>query len=184
MYCSVEQLQQVQEEELPSPPPEPTYQVPREEPVERIEINRDDEGSPIQKPLAKPEDPIHVMFRNAKKSIDFTLDLTLHNKIPRLDFIEMMEDSYERSIIDFLANEIANDLLKNPENLKFQIIEKIKEMVYNKKTNTIKKTVAKKTVAKKTTTRKPSVKKNTTETLKDDLKSIKQNTRKKEVEEQ
>jgi len=168
------------EEELPAPPPQPIYQTPKDETIQRIEIDRDGDGTPIQKPIAKPEDPIHVMFRNAKKSIDFTLDLTLNNKIPRLDFIEMMEDSYERSIIDFLAGEIANDLLKNPENLKFQISEKIKQMVYNNK----KTTPVKKPVAKKPTTRKPSVKKNTTDKLKDDLKSIKETVRKKEVEEQ
>ncbi len=165
------------EDELPAPPPQPTYQVPRDEPVQRIEVNRDGDGAPVQKPVAKPEDPIHVMFRNAKKVVDFSLDLTLHNKIPRLDFIEMMEDSYERSIIDFLASEITNELLKNPENLKFQISEKIKQMVYDKP-------------VKKTVTRKPTIKKTTTSNLKKDLNKIteksepKRGRRKKETEEQ
>ena len=101
------------------------------------------------------------MFRNAKKVVEFNLDLRLINKIPRLDFIEMMEDSYEKSIIDFLATEITNDLLKNPDNLKFQVFEKIKEMVYNRKP-----------------VRKPTVKKTTTKPvakptkLKEDLKTI------------
>ena len=73
----------------------------------------------------------------------------------------MMEDSYEKSIIDFLATEITNDLLKNPDNLKFQVFEKIKEMVYNRKP-----------------VRKPTVKKTTTKPvakptkLKEDLKTI------------
>ena len=119
-------------EELPAPPPQPTYKVPRDEPVQRIEVNRDGDGVPVQKPVAKPEDPIHVMFRNAKKVVEFNLDLKLTNKIPRLDFIEMMEDSYEKSIIDFLAGEIANELINDPINLKFKISEKIKEMVYKK----------------------------------------------------
>lgn len=139
------------DEELPTPPAEPVYREPKGEPVQRIEVNRDDEGTPIQKPVAKAEDPIHVMFRNAKKVVEFTLDLKLTNKIPRLDFIEMMEDSYEKSIIDFLAGEIANELINDPINLKFKISEKIKEMVY-KKPAPKKRPVKKKPVAKKVAT--------------------------------
>jgi hypothetical protein len=138
------------EEDLPAPPPQPTYQKPREEPVQRIDVNRDGEGLPIQKPVAKQEDPIHVMFRNAKKVVEFTLDLKLTNKIPRLDFIEMMEDSYEKSIIDFLAGEIANELINDPINLKLKISEKIKEMVYKKPTPR-KRPVKKKPVVRKKT---------------------------------
>jgi|688.fasta_scaffold335353_2 hypothetical protein len=138
------------EEELPAPPPQPTYQVPRDEPVQRIEVNRDGDGAPVQKPVAKAEDPINVMFRNAKKVVEFTLDLKLTNKIPRLDFIEMMEDSYEKSIIDFLAGEIANELINDPINLKFKISEKIKEMVY-KKPAPKKRPVKKKPTQRKTT---------------------------------
>lgn len=138
------------EEELPAPPPQPTYQKPREEPVQRIDVNRDGEGLPVVKPVAKPEDPINVMFRNAKKVVEFTLDLKLTNKIPRLDFIEMMEDSYEKSIIDFLAGEIANELINDPINLKFRISEKIKEMVY-KKPVPKKRPVKKKPTQRKTT---------------------------------
>lgn len=166
------------DDDLPTPPT--SYNQPIiNEPVQRVEVQRDEEGQVLQKPVAKPEDPIHVMFRNAKKVVDFSLDLTLNNKIPRLDFIEMMEDSYERSIIDFLASEITNELLKNPENLKFQISEKIKQMVYDKP-------------VKKTVTRKPTIKKTTTSNsnLKKDLNKIteksepKRGRRKKETEQQ
>ena len=64
------------------------------------------------------------------------------------------------SIIDFLASEIANDLLRNPENLKFQISEKIKEMVYNKKP------------VRKAPVKKAPVKKASPSKLKKDLNSI------------
>ena len=133
-----------------------------DETIQKVEVRRDDEGDALQRPVARQEDPIHIMFRNAKKVVEFDLDLKLVNKIPRLDFIEMMEDSYERSIIDFLANEISNELLRDPQNLKFQISEKIKEMVYNRKP--VRKTSTKKPVSK------PVVKKPAK--LKEDLKSI------------
>ena len=136
--------------ELPTLPPQPTYQSPKDSTIQRIEVNRDTEGLAVKKPVAKQEDPINVMFRNAKKIVEFTLDLKLTNKIPRLDFIEMMEDSYEKSIIDFLAGEIANELISDPINLKFKISEKIKEMVY-KKPVPKKRPVKKKPVQRKTT---------------------------------
>ena len=138
------------DEELPAPPPPPTYQSPKDSTIQRIEVNRDSEGLAVKKQVAKQEDPINVMFRNAKKVVEFTLDLKLTNKIPRLDFIEMMEDSYEKSIIDFLAGEIANELISDPINLKFKISEKIKEMVY-KKPVPKKRPVKKKPVQRKTT---------------------------------
>jgi hypothetical protein len=154
-------------DELPVVSKAPVYIT--DEQVQRVEVKRDNEGEVVQRPVAKQEDPIHIMFRNAKKVVEFDLDLKLINKIPRLDFIEMMEDSYEKSIIDFLATEITNDLLKNPENLKFQISEKIKEMVYNKKpTRRTRRTSTKKDLSKKPVT----VSKKSATNLKDDLKAI------------
>mgnify|MGYP003344006244 CR=1 FL=1 len=76
------------------------------------------------------EDPIITMFRNAKRNVDFSVQLKVQGKIPRLDFIEMMEDSYEISMIEFLADEFTNDLLKNPSKLKMMVIQEIKNKVY------------------------------------------------------
>jgi hypothetical protein len=96
------------------------------EPVQRIEVNRDPQ--PVAQP--KVEDPIITMFKNVKKSVDFKFNVELSNKIPRLDFIEMMEDSYETSIIEFLANEFTNNILSNPDIIKDSIKERIKQLVY------------------------------------------------------
>lgn len=142
------------DDDLPEPPaPVKSYNISAEESIERIEIQRDQTGVPVSKPVEKPEDPIQTMFKGIKRSVDFTLDLQLNNKIPKLEFIEMMEESYERSIIDYLAGEIANDLIKDPYSLKLKIAQKIKDMVYNKPVKPVKK------VVKKTTTRKPVTKK-------------------------
>jgi hypothetical protein len=42
----------------------------------------------------------------------------------------MMEDSYNTSIIDFLAAEFTDNLLKNPQIIEDMIKQKIKEVVY------------------------------------------------------
>ncbi len=142
-------------EDLPAVPV-PKQAVSNEPPVQRVEIDRDNEtiavnGQDTEAVYTKAkEDPIYTMFRGVKRSVEFSLDLKLENKIPRLDFIEMMEDSYEKSIIDFLAEEFANELLKDPKSLKESIKAKIKEMVYSKP-------ATKKPAAKRPATKKPAV---------------------------
>jgi hypothetical protein len=78
----------------------------------------------------QPMDPILSMFKNVKRNTDFNISFSITNKIPRLDFIEMMEDSYNTSIIEFLAEEFTNEILINPDVIKSKIIEEIKNMVY------------------------------------------------------
>ena len=95
-----------------------------------------------------PEDPITIMFKNTKRNVNFDMNINYKNKIPRLDFIEMMEDSYNISIIDCLATEFTNEILSNPRFLEDSIRTKIKEMVYKKVKTT-----------KTTKTTKPKVKK-------------------------
>ncbi len=84
----------------------------------------------VMAPPIPAEDPIVAMFKNVKRVKDFSINLEIKNKIPRLDFIEMMEDSYNVSIIDFLASEFTNNLLQNPQVIEDMIRDKIKEMVY------------------------------------------------------
>lgn len=83
-----------------------------------------------QKVQSTVEDPIITMFKNVKRIKDFSISLEIKNKIPRPDFIEMMEDSYNTSIIDFLASEFTENLLRNPHIIEDMIRQKIKEVVY------------------------------------------------------
>lgn len=76
------------------------------------------------------DNPILVMFKSAKKNVDMDIKIESDVKIPRLDFIEMMEDSYDVSIIDFLSEEITNQLLEDTESIKEKVKLRIKEMVY------------------------------------------------------
>ncbi len=119
------------ENELPEIP---KYVQPQEQ-VTRVEVNREEQIEfsreyiqPIQR--IEIEDPIVKMFKGVKRIIDFNISLDINNKIPRLDFIEMMEDSYETSIIDFLADEFTNELLENPATIKDMIKSKINTLVY------------------------------------------------------
>jgi hypothetical protein len=156
-----------------------------EEPVQTIEVNRNPQ--PVQQPVQQPtyqqpvqvvEDPIITMFKNVKRSKDFSISLEIKNKIPRPDFIEMMEDSYNTSIIDFLASEFTDNLLRNPQMIEDMIKQKIKEVVYGAEIKEVNSQITdsvtqlhnekpevkeevKETEKPKTTTRKPRAKKET-----------------------
>jgi hypothetical protein len=92
---------------------------------------------PVSKSHTQPvtkvvDDPIITMFKNVKRNQNFNFTLLVDGKIPRLDFIEMMEDSYTTSIIEFLANEFTQNLLSDPDFIKNKIMDEIKSLVYGK----------------------------------------------------
>ena len=103
-----------------------------EEEVQSVEVNRNQPRveQRITQPTQKVEDPIITMFKNVKRIKEFSISLEIKNKIPRPDFIEMMEDSYNTSIIDFLAAEFTDNIIKNPHLIEDMIKQKIKEVVY------------------------------------------------------
>jgi len=131
---------------------------------------------PIQRVVAPSvqsvTDPITTMFKNVKRNKDFSFTIEIGEKIPRLDFIEMMEDSYETSIIDFLSEEFTQKILSNPDYIKSKISDEIKRLVYpnqkeeseelelitDKSTSPLEQINDGSTVVKKTTTRKSSKK--------------------------
>jgi len=84
----------------------------------------------IPQPMNQNIDPIISMFRNVKRNTDFHITFSLNHKIPRLDFIEMMEDSYNTSIIEFLSEEFTNAILLNPSIIKEKISDEIRRIVY------------------------------------------------------
>lgn len=160
-------------EDLPIIQNPPVYSnISVEEPVQRIEINREEPNDIKinQKIQQEVEDPIITMFRKTKRNVDFNISVDIYDKIPRLDFIEMMEDSYEISMIDFLSEEFTNKIIQNPSIIKDKIKNRITELVYGKTetpvnpqiTDSVTQTSEVK-VEKTKTVRKPRVKKESTE---------------------
>lgn len=133
------------------------------EPVVRVDV------TPVYEPpvtRVQVDDPITSMFKNVKRTVDFNISVDISNKIPRLDFIEMMEDSYEISIIDFLAEEFTNKVLSDPSQIRDMIKSEIKNLVYGPKkpTNGINTKTPKEKSTKKEVT-KPKVKKTVNERI-------------------
>ena len=105
------------------------YQEPTVE-VQRFEVERPEEVQRFE-----VQDPILNMFKGVKRNLDFKINLKIEGKIPRLDFIEMMEDSYEVSIIEFLADEFTNNIIKDPSYIRNIIFNEIKKMVNSNDSN-------------------------------------------------
>jgi hypothetical protein len=86
------------------------------EPVQRIEV----------------DNSMTQMFKSIKRSQDIKFDLVINEKVPRKDFMEMWEESYEQSIIEYFADEFVYKLTSNPIHLKQIIIDALTEYVYGK----------------------------------------------------
>ena len=106
--------------------------------VQNIEVSRE-MSSEVKREDIEPmvqrieiQDPIISMFKNVKRNLDFKINLKIDGKIPRLDFIEMMEDSYDVSMIEYLAEEFTNNLLMDPSFIRNKIIDEIKSMIDKK----------------------------------------------------
>src|SRR5574344_389283 len=103
--------------------------------------------------------PIVDMFKSVKRTVDFSVELHISNKIPQPSFIKMWEENYNDSIIDYLTNNISQDLLNNPQQVKEIVKDGIMKVVYGKNYNkqptddiaTKKKTTSKKRTTKKKT---------------------------------
>lgn len=79
------------------------------------------------------EDPIIVMFKKAKRKTDFKILLEVENKIPVIDFIELMEETYEdNSIIEYLADEFTDKILSDRSFIKNKIVEELTLLLNNK----------------------------------------------------
>lgn len=122
--------------------------------VEYDNNNRQVESANInESSFLRKDNPAYQMFRNVKRSVPFKMNLELSKLLPKKEFIQMWEESYEISMIEYLAEEFLRELLNNPENLKIQIISKMNEQIFPKKS------VVKKTPAKKKAIKQPSAKK-------------------------
>lgn len=87
---------------------------------------------PNPTPLIK-EDPMITMFKNAKRNTEIKISFDLLDKIPKPEFIELMEDSYEVSIINFLSDEFTKKILGDPSIIKEKVKSEIERIVYKKK---------------------------------------------------
>lgn len=119
-------------------------------------VQQNIQTQPVYQQPSQPSQPqsnkIHEIFDNVKRNKQFNVSIDYQNNIPRLDFIEMMEDSYDVSIIDYLAEKFTNEILANPSLIKDKIKNAIHTQVYGepKKEKKVEKTA----VVKSTKTRK------------------------------
>lgn len=89
-------------------------------------------NQPIIKSTPK-EEPISKMLNGIKKTDKFNINIKIEEMIPNKTLIKMWEESSDISMIDYLADEMFNKLMRNPEVIKEQIKDKLKNTINIKK---------------------------------------------------
>ena len=75
------------------------------------------------------KDPTEDFFSGIKRTEDLELHIKVNEKIPNKGFIIAMEENHEKSIIEYLANDIFNNIMENPKELKKNIETALREKI-------------------------------------------------------
>lgn len=100
--------------------PQPQHQQNHNQPVNHYEH---------QRPQVQ-ENPEEALFKKLKRSLKMEFDLKVQEMVPTVEFIKMMNDNFETSIIDYLSNQIISKLLSDPQSLRKQIKDQMETTVY------------------------------------------------------
>lgn len=117
----------------------------RPSPGQRKKDSAETTGQPVSvdefyenRAVQPTNDPMVQLFKNTKRSLPFRFSIEIDEKIPRLDFIEMMEDSYEKSIIDYLAQEFTDKVLREPALIRQMIITELRRLALKEEPGIVK----------------------------------------------
>lgn len=137
---------------------EPSYE--EDYVVEDIEpnIQRNETQQSIQQSSMieeKPTDHFSEILKDIERNVNIHIPINIDEKIPNIDFIKMWEMTYKKkSIIEYLTDDIYNNIMNNPSKLKESIKDTIEVLVYGKKEQLKKEEIVEKVVKKKKTTKK------------------------------
>jgi hypothetical protein len=104
-----------------------TSQVIQNQPVEEAPVTRIDNTGLKPEPVQNEN-----FFSKIKRNNTINIDFSVEEKFPDLDFVRMMNDNYETSIIDHFAREIVEKMVFDPETLMESVRKSITEIVYGK----------------------------------------------------
>ena len=79
------------------------------------------------------QNPIEILFSQAKKDTKLTINISFDINIPKKEFINMMEDTYDYSIINYLSTFYTDKILHDDKTIHNEISRSIKEFVSKKK---------------------------------------------------
>lgn len=94
-----------------------------------------------------------LMFSGVKKIHPIKLSIEIETLIPKPDFIKMMEESYEHSIIEYLSDEISLKIFEDPSIIKNAVKEQIRKSLSENQNPSDDREVKKSIPRKKTTTK-------------------------------
>lgn len=74
--------------------------------------------------------PMYEVFKGVKKTQELDLNIVWKEMLPRWDFMQMMEESHEVSIIEYFTNLILENILEDSETLKAMINKALMIKIY------------------------------------------------------
>jgi hypothetical protein len=77
-------------------------------------------------------DPAIAFLKRGKMDTNFSVNIPINTKIPNINYIRMIEESSDISVIGYLANEIADNILRDPDSLRERISIELKKLIVPK----------------------------------------------------
>jgi len=121
--------------------------VPLEERVDPVQNKPAQNNKPIQaqEQSIQTELPEQAMLKRFKRVHDVTLSFSIAETIPDPESLKVIDNLFEKSMVELLAEEIANKLSSDKTLLISVITESIRDIVYPKTVKRVKKPVNKST---------------------------------------
>jgi hypothetical protein len=84
---------------------------------------------PVQKLPEIKTDPLEMMFKMFKNNFPVKFKLEIEENIPNPHFIEIVQENVEADAVEYYANKILDNLLKDPSKLKTEIYNQLKNIM-------------------------------------------------------
>ena len=102
-------------------------------PVRKIIVETDDSGKTIGSHEEKPVPTGVDFFKKMKRTTDAKINIKFVEKIPNVDFIKMMDENFDQGVLDYLVQNITDNIIAAPNIIHNQVRAQLHDMVYAKK---------------------------------------------------
>jgi hypothetical protein len=106
--------------------------VENEPPVKKYEVERNDETGKVvtREETAAPQ--TSDFFKKMKRNNDVTINVKFVERIPKLDFIKMMDENFDQGVMDYLIDDITEKIIASPQIISAQVRDQLTELIYKK----------------------------------------------------
>jgi hypothetical protein len=107
--------------------------------VKKYEVERDDSTGKVTTVEATAAPKSSDFLKKMKRNHDVTLNIKYIERIPKLDFIKMMDENFDQGVLEYLIEDITEKIMNSPQIIQSQIREQLTDLVYKKESKKKKK---------------------------------------------